>query len=145
MGRKRNSEEAPPANQGEVLPPARHVMPLRKPSDVTMEQKRIYRAALNGKIGTDELTRYTYALKEIRAGLEADAPPQIDQTTRGPCVEAVIINGVPHGTFLPQEEIDRLNSQFIEPPPAHIAGPPMLKVFDNVDDDDSEQPPPQAS
>ena len=40
--------------------------------------------------------------------------------------------------------MDRLELQFTEQPPAHIAGPPMLKLYDNVDDD-SEQLPPQAA
>ncbi len=33
---------------------------------------RLYRAALNGKIPSDEMTRFIYALKEIRACLEAE-------------------------------------------------------------------------
>jgi hypothetical protein len=34
-------------------------------------QERLYRLALNGKIRFDEMTRFIYALKEIRACLEA--------------------------------------------------------------------------
>ena len=69
-------------------------------------------------------------LTSIRSDLEADAPPQIDQAPGGFVVDTVIINGVAPGTFLPKEEIDRLNSQFVEVARAHIAGPPMLRVFD---------------
>jgi hypothetical protein len=32
---------------------------------------RLYRLGLNGKIRSDEMTRFIYALKEIRACLEA--------------------------------------------------------------------------
>ena len=107
-----------------------NVMPLRRPADVTRERKRLYRAVLNGKVTPDEGARLSYMLTSIRNDLEADQPPQIEQAPGGYVVDTVIINGVPPGTFLAKEEIDRLNSQFIEQPPAHIAGPPMLKVFD---------------
>ena len=129
MGRKRKDEGVPSTDTAEVFPAARHVAPLRKPADVTRERKRLYRATLNGRVPVEEAARLSYLLTGIRNDLEADQPPQIDQT-RGPCVDTVVIHGVPSGTFLPKEEIDRLNSQFIEQPPAHIAGPPMLKVFD---------------
>ncbi len=33
---------------------------------------RLYRLGLNGKIRSDEMTRFIYALKEIRACLEAE-------------------------------------------------------------------------
>ena len=33
---------------------------------------RLYRLSLNGKIRSDEMTRFIYALKEIRACLEAE-------------------------------------------------------------------------
>lgn len=144
MARKRKDEGVPQADRGEVLPPARFVAPLRKPADVTMERKRLYRAVLNGPVPVDEAAKLNYMLNGIRADLEADAPPNIDQVPGGYVVDTVVINGVPSGTFLPQEEIQRLKSQFVEVPPAHIAGPPMLKVYDNGDDD-FEQPPPQAA
>jgi hypothetical protein len=129
MGRKRKDEGVPSTDTAEVYPPARFVAPLRKPADCTMERKRLYRAAINGRISIEEAAKLSYVLTSIRSDLEADQPPQIDQT-RGPCVDTVIITGVARGEFLPKDEIDRLNSQFIEAPPAHIAGPPMLKVFD---------------
>jgi hypothetical protein len=138
MGRKRKSEGVPSTGQGEVLPAARHVAPLRKPADVTRERKRLYRATLNGRISVEEAARLSYLLTGIRNDLEADAPPDIEQAPGGYVVDTVIINGVPPGTFLPKEEIDRLNSQFIEAPPAHLAARPMLKVFDGEADHDSE-------
>ena len=36
------------------------------------EMARLYRLALNGKIRSDEMTRFVYVLKEIRASLEAE-------------------------------------------------------------------------
>jgi hypothetical protein len=140
MSRKRKTNEVPSDDTAEVYPAARHVAPLRKPADVTRERKRLYRATLNGRISVEEAARLSYLLTGIRNDLEADAPPQIDHT-RGPCVDTVVIHGVPSGTFLPKEEIDRLNSQFIEQPPAHITGPPMLKVFEG----DVVEPDPEPS
>jgi len=140
MGRKRKNAEVPSTDKAEVLPRARHVAPLRKPADVTLERKRLYRAVINGRVPVDEAAKLNYILTGIRADLEADQPPQIEQTIHGPCVTSVVIHGVPSGTFLPQEEIDRLNSQFIAQPPAHITGPPMLKLFDGEADQDPEPP-----
>ena len=36
------------------------------------EMARLYRLGLNGRIRSDEMTRFIYALKEIRACLEAE-------------------------------------------------------------------------
>jgi hypothetical protein len=107
-----------------------------------VERKRLYRAVINGRVPVDEAAKLNYILTGIRNDLEADQPPQIDQI-RGPCVDTVVIQGVPSGTFLPQEEIDRLNSQFIEQPPAHMAAPPMLRVFDG-DVVEADEPPSAA-
>ena len=38
-----------------------------------------YRLALNGKIRSDEMTRFIYALKEIRACLEAEILTDVQQ------------------------------------------------------------------
>jgi hypothetical protein len=139
MARKQKDEGVSPTN-GEILPPARHVAPMRTPADVTAERKRLYRAAINGRVTVEEAAKLSFMLTGIRADLEADRPPQLEQI-RGPCVDTIIINGVPSGDFLPKEEIDRLKSQFIEAPPAHIAGgPPMLKVFDG----DAVEPEPDS-
>jgi hypothetical protein len=40
---------------------------------------RLYRLALNGRIRSDEMTRFIYALKEIRACLEAETLVNIQQ------------------------------------------------------------------
>ena len=40
---------------------------------------RLYRLALNGRIRSDEMTRFIYALKEIRACLEAEMLSDVQQ------------------------------------------------------------------
>ena len=40
---------------------------------------RLYRLALNGRIRSDEMTRFIYALKEIRACLEAEMLTDVQQ------------------------------------------------------------------
>ena len=57
--------------KAEVLPP-RDAMALDTLAGVRGELARLYRLALNGRIRSDEMTRFIYALKEIRACLEAD-------------------------------------------------------------------------
>jgi hypothetical protein len=47
-------------------------MALDTLSGVRGEMARLYRLALNGRIPSDELTRFVYTLKEIRACLEAE-------------------------------------------------------------------------
>ena len=55
----------------EVLSP-RNKMALDTLVGVRGEMARLYRLALNGRIPADEMTRFIYALKEIRACLEAE-------------------------------------------------------------------------
>jgi hypothetical protein len=43
------------------------------------EMARLYRLALNGRIRSDEMTRFIYALKEIRACLEAELLTDVQQ------------------------------------------------------------------
>ena len=43
------------------------------------EMARLYRLALNGRIRSDEMTRFIYALKEIRACLEAELLTDLQQ------------------------------------------------------------------
>ena len=43
------------------------------------EMARLYRLALNGRIRSDEMTRFIYALKEIRACLEAEPLTDVQQ------------------------------------------------------------------
>ena len=44
-----------------------------------VEMARLYRLALNGRIRSDEMTRSIYALKEIRACLEAEILIDVQQ------------------------------------------------------------------
>src|SRR6478672_11775614 len=57
--------------KAEVLPP-HNAMALDTLAGVRGEMARLYRLALNGKIRSDEMTRFIYALKEIRACIDAD-------------------------------------------------------------------------
>jgi hypothetical protein len=57
--------------KAEVLPP-RNGIALDTLAGVRSEMARLYRLALNGRIRSDEMTRFIYALKEIRACLEAE-------------------------------------------------------------------------
>src|SRR5436190_4101171 len=54
-------------------------MALDTVAGVRSEMARLYRLALNGKIRSDEMTRYIYALKEIRACLEAETLTDVQQ------------------------------------------------------------------
>ena len=47
-------------------------MALDTIAGVRSEMSRLYRLGLNGRIRSDEMTRFIYALKEIRACLEAE-------------------------------------------------------------------------
>ena len=64
--------------KAEVLPP-RNAMALDTLAGVRGEMARLYRLALNGRIRSDEMTRFIYALKEIRACLEAETLTDIQQ------------------------------------------------------------------
>jgi len=57
--------------KAEVLSP-RNAMALDTLAGVRGEMARLYRLGLNGRIRSDEMTRFIYALKEIRAALEAE-------------------------------------------------------------------------
>jgi hypothetical protein len=54
-------------------------MALDTLAGVRGEMARLYRLALNGRIRSDEMTRFIYALKEIRACLEAETLVDIQQ------------------------------------------------------------------
>ena len=62
----------------EVLSP-RNKMALDTLAGVRGEMARLYRLALNGRIASDEMTRFIYALKEIRACLEAEMLTDVQQ------------------------------------------------------------------
>src|SRR4051794_391482 len=57
--------------KAEVLSP-RNAVALDTLAGVRGEMARLYRLGLNGRIRSDEMTRFIYALKEIRACLEAE-------------------------------------------------------------------------
>ena len=62
----------------EVLSP-HNAIALDTLAGVRCEMARLYRLALNGRIRSDEMTRIIYALKEIRACLEAETLTDIQQ------------------------------------------------------------------
>jgi hypothetical protein len=65
--------------KAEVLPPSRNAVALNTLAGVRGEMARLYRLTLNGRIRSDELTRLIYALKEIRACLEAELLTDVQQ------------------------------------------------------------------
>ena len=65
--------------KSEVLPPSRNAVALDTLAGVRTEMSRLYRLALNGRIRSDEMTRFIYALKEIRACLEAELLTDVQQ------------------------------------------------------------------
>jgi len=54
-------------------------MALDTLAGVRSEMARLYRLGLNGRIRSDEMTRFIYALKEIRACLEAELLTDVQQ------------------------------------------------------------------
>ena len=65
-------------SKAEVLPP-RNAIALDTLAGVRGEMARLYRLGLNGRIRSDEMTRFIYALKEIRACLEAEILTDVQQ------------------------------------------------------------------
>jgi len=64
--------------KADVLSP-RNAMSLDTVAAVRKEMARVYRLALNGRIQSDEMARLVYALKEIRACLEAEMLTDVQQ------------------------------------------------------------------
>ena len=64
--------------KAEVLPP-RNAIALDTLAGVRGEMARLYRLGFNGRIRSDEMTRFIYALKEIRACLEAEILTDVQQ------------------------------------------------------------------
>ena len=64
--------------KAEALSP-RNAMSLDTLAGVRGEMARLYRLGLNGRIRSDEMTRFIYALKEIRACLEAETLIDVQQ------------------------------------------------------------------
>lgn len=65
-------------SKAEVLPP-RNAMALDTLAGVRREMARLYRLGLNGKIPSDEMTRFVYVLKEVRACIEAEILIDVQQ------------------------------------------------------------------
>jgi hypothetical protein len=65
-------------SKAEVLPP-RNAIALDTLAGVPGEMARLYRLGLNGRIRSEEMTRFIYALKEIRACLEGELLIEIQQ------------------------------------------------------------------
>jgi hypothetical protein len=64
--------------KAQVLTP-RNAMALDTLAGVRGEMARLYRMGLNGRIPSDEMTRFIYALKEIRACLEAETLSDVQE------------------------------------------------------------------
>ena len=64
--------------KAEALPP-RNAVALDTLAGVRSEMARLYRLGLNGRIPSDELTRFVYVLREIRACIEAELLTDIQQ------------------------------------------------------------------
>lgn len=64
--------------KAEVLPP-RNAMALDTLAGVRGEMARLYRLGLNGRVPSDEMTRFVYVLKEIRACIEAEILIDVQQ------------------------------------------------------------------
>ena len=62
----------------EVLSP-HNAIALDTLAGVRRRNGRLYRLGLNGRIRSDEMTRFIYALKEIRACLEAELLTDVQQ------------------------------------------------------------------
>ena len=88
--------------KADVLSP-RNKMALDTLVGVRGEMARLYRLALNGRIPSDEMTRFIYALKEIRACLEAETLTDIQQRLALLSREVDNPNGqrLPHRPALP--------------------------------------------
>ena len=54
-------------------------MALNTLAGVRGEMARLYRLGLNGKIRSEEMTRFVYVLREIRACLEAELLTDVQQ------------------------------------------------------------------
>jgi hypothetical protein len=86
--------------KAEVLPP-RNAMALDTLAGVRSEMARLYRLALNGKIRSDEMTRFIFVLKEIRA-----------------CIEAEMLTDVQHRLALLSRDMDNHNGHHLLHQPA---------------------------
>src|SRR3954464_2599140 len=99
MGRKKLPEIInPPLN-------VNHTQRLDTLRSIRIEQSRLYRAAIRGRLPSDELGRLVYALKEIRSTLEAEIASMPDKPLQ---VGNVNLRIVPAGAFATPEEAGTL-------------------------------------
>jgi hypothetical protein len=81
---------------------SRHRIKLDCPRAIAMEQGRVYRLGLNGKIAMDEMSKLIYGLKEVRCSLESvidrEMPPQ--PAPEAPSTSVVNVCTVPEGCFV---------------------------------------------
>src|SRR5712672_1221989 len=93
--------------KAEVLPP-RNAMALDTLAGVRGEMARLYRLGLNGRIPSDEMTRFIYALKEIRACLEAEMLTDVQQRLVVLSRNMDKFNGhhIPHQSIVPNSRPD---------------------------------------
>jgi hypothetical protein len=81
--------------------PSRHAVALNSLAGVRAEMGRVYRLALNGRVPSEEMTRLIFALKEIRA-----------------CLEAELLTDVQHRLVLLSREMDNQNGHRLPHQPA---------------------------
>ena len=74
----------------------RNAVALDTLAGVRGEMARLYRLGLNGRMRSDEMTRFIYALKEIRA-----------------CLEAEILTDVQHRLVLLSRDMDNHNGHHV--------------------------------
>ena len=90
--------------EAEVLPP-RNAMALDTLAGVRGEMARLYRTLTEREDPSDEMTRFIYALKEIRA-----------------CLEAELLTDVQHRLALLSRDMENQNGQRIPHQPAFSRG-----------------------
>ena len=78
MPKARKDKAEPPTLGGHGMG-GRNIPKLATLSGVRQEMARMYRRALVGKLPTDELSRFVYALSQIRVSLETEAVVQIQE------------------------------------------------------------------
>jgi hypothetical protein len=129
-------------------------MSLATIGDIGREQARVYRATLNGRLASDEGTRLTYMLTQIRTTIEA-AQAAVDITPLAAPAVTVHILPIAAGSFLSPEDVARarrgeplaLELAPAEPPPAKSLGesPPAgderVVAFPSRRAEESEPPP----
>lgn len=127
MGRKKLPEVYSPIN-------VNHTARLDSLRAIRIEQARLYRAAIRGRLPSDEMTRLVYALKEIRSTLEAEiAAKEIEAPTP---IQEVRIRSIPSTYCIDESDPERIRPMLaieheaapepIEQPIAQIEEPELI-------------------